>query len=336
MSWQAVQWALRGADVRSSAEVAVLVVLADFADASGEGAWPSRARIAEEARVDVRTVGKVLRVLSGRGVIRRGDQSLALCGRRGRPPVVWDLVMAGVSPAVDSGAAGPVFDGDKGAQGHIIDQKIGADVPFTGDDKGASGPLSRGIKGSSGQNKGAHGPMIHQGSTTSECVGADGDRTGGGQPPPDRHTHTGPAHEAGDGACGCAAAHPEPIEPQQLLRDMGLNRVPTPVRMRLRSAVVDLIEDGMDRPVIVEALHRWRDRPGSCIGLLPLLASDVLLERGEGGPSAESEAARRRRERLECPHCDEYGWLLDPATGNAFDPMIRCRHDGTIPEVVAR
>ena len=78
MSWQAVQWALRGADVRSSAEVAVLVVLADFADASGEGAWPSRARIAEEARVDVRTVGKVLRVLSGRGVIRRGDQSLAL------------------------------------------------------------------------------------------------------------------------------------------------------------------------------------------------------------------------------------------------------------------
>lgn len=313
MSWQAVHWAMRGADVRSTAEVMVLVVLADHADDEGRGAWPSQTRIAQESRASRRTVQKVLTDLQARGVIRRGDQSLAPRGRVGRPVVVWDLVMDCAHQVPDMGS--------DSAQ----------DMPET---PGVSG----GIKRNLGPNKAqlttglsapaAHDPpVIHQGSTSACAAAAGGGAVapaGGGQ-----HTHTpAPSPGAPDPAGGCAA-EPESLEAGLVLRETGLDRLPGPIRSRLRAAAGDLLDDGFDRGAVVEALERWRARPGSGIGLLPFLASDVLLERREAeltGREPRDTAAEARRRRLECPHCDECGWLLDPESGLPMEPAVRCSH----------
>ncbi|WOT02881.1 hypothetical protein [Corynebacterium pyruviciproducens] len=46
---------------------------------------------------------------------------------------------------------------------------------------------------------------------------------------------------------------------------------------------------------------------------------------------ATLEQRRRRAHaaaRATCPLCDEYGWKLDPATGETLNPAVKCNHTG--------
>lgn len=94
MSWEATTWALTEAPTEVTAEVMVLVGLANHAHADGRNAWISNARLADYVRCSVRSVQTHLASLEAKGIIRRGDQE-AIPSRipANRRPVVWDLAM---------------------------------------------------------------------------------------------------------------------------------------------------------------------------------------------------------------------------------------------------
>lgn len=102
MSTKAVMWAINEAETHTSVEFAVLVALANFADARGRGAYPSQWRLADVSRASERQVRRVLSELESRGIIVRGDQKLTMKYPAGRRPVVWDLAMESDFPGVST------------------------------------------------------------------------------------------------------------------------------------------------------------------------------------------------------------------------------------------
>jgi Helix-turn-helix domain len=100
MSVEAVRWALYQAPARDLSERMILVYLAERADSTGAGTYPSASTMATAAGVDVRTVRRHLQQLEARGVIRRGDKAKVARTRADRRPIVWDLAMSGTG-AVD-------------------------------------------------------------------------------------------------------------------------------------------------------------------------------------------------------------------------------------------
>jgi hypothetical protein len=74
-------------------DYAVLQVLADRADAAGQGARPSARTIGLALAVDARSVKRSLARLQVLGVIERGDQDLVMHLDPTLRPVVYDLVM---------------------------------------------------------------------------------------------------------------------------------------------------------------------------------------------------------------------------------------------------
>jgi hypothetical protein len=70
MSFDAIKWALDRADVRNTQEVAVLVAIAQRANANGL-CWPGISDIARRSRVCERSVYRILSALERRGLLRR-------------------------------------------------------------------------------------------------------------------------------------------------------------------------------------------------------------------------------------------------------------------------
>ncbi|TYC24383.1 helix-turn-helix domain-containing protein [Micromonospora sp. MP36] len=91
MSIEAVSWALSHAPDVPPQCLAVLIGLANHADAAGRAAFPSQERLAHYARKTVRSVRRDLDELERLGLIRRGDQRHTAFLPADRRPVVWDL-----------------------------------------------------------------------------------------------------------------------------------------------------------------------------------------------------------------------------------------------------
>lgn len=72
MSVQAITWALN-VEVKSSAHKAVLIVIANYADADGF-CWPSQKTVAKQAACSERTVRNVLSDLEDAGIIARTER----------------------------------------------------------------------------------------------------------------------------------------------------------------------------------------------------------------------------------------------------------------------
>ena len=102
MSWEATSWALREAPAPTPTARLILIALADRCGRDGRSAWPTMQVLAQEAHTSESTVWRSLKALEQRGVIARGDQSLACRDEHGRylpvqyRPTVWVLNM-GVS-----------------------------------------------------------------------------------------------------------------------------------------------------------------------------------------------------------------------------------------------
>lgn len=92
MSMDPILWAMKDAPIADAEEWAILVCLAERADDDGCGAFPSQAAIAKRVKMADRTVRRRLEAMEERGLIGRGDQSLALY-LKDRAPVVWDLLI---------------------------------------------------------------------------------------------------------------------------------------------------------------------------------------------------------------------------------------------------
>lgn len=75
MSVQAITWAL-GIEVKSTAHKAVLIVIANYADADGF-CWPSQKLVAKQAACSERTVRNVLSDLEDAGIIARTERRRA-------------------------------------------------------------------------------------------------------------------------------------------------------------------------------------------------------------------------------------------------------------------
>lgn len=69
MSIRAYNWAWERLDVDSHTDLLVLLALADHANDDGE-CWPGHAYVARKARLDERTVPRVIRRLAARGLVR--------------------------------------------------------------------------------------------------------------------------------------------------------------------------------------------------------------------------------------------------------------------------
>jgi hypothetical protein len=69
MSFRALEWAMVASRTRRVAEQAVLLVLANFANDEGTGAYPSVATIASRTKLTARSVSRALRGLEGSGDI---------------------------------------------------------------------------------------------------------------------------------------------------------------------------------------------------------------------------------------------------------------------------
>ncbi|WP_442933824.1 helix-turn-helix domain-containing protein [Micromonospora sp. CPCC 205556] len=93
MSVEAVSWALNDAPDVPPSCLAVLIALANHADAKGAAAYPSQERLAHYARKSTRSVRSDLATLERLGLIRRGDQRHVSQLPTDRRPVVWNLAM---------------------------------------------------------------------------------------------------------------------------------------------------------------------------------------------------------------------------------------------------
>ena len=115
MSWQATSWALRNAPVGGNTTARlILVSLADRAGVDGRNTWPSVRTLVDELHISDSTVRRQLAWLEERGIISRGDQSMAARNAHGKAippqfrPVVWNLNMGVPAEQVEEAEEGPL------------------------------------------------------------------------------------------------------------------------------------------------------------------------------------------------------------------------------------
>ena len=104
MSVQAMSWALGLPTqvLKDSSARHVLLCLANYAGASGTGAFPSATTLAQDTGLSERTVRYKLDDLEKSGLIQKGNQAIAAVhiDRHDRRPVVYDLQLSrGANPA---------------------------------------------------------------------------------------------------------------------------------------------------------------------------------------------------------------------------------------------
>lgn len=109
MSVQSMSWALEQRDIVDATARYVLLVLANYADKNGRGAFPSSASISDDTGLSIRTVKYKLDHLLEIGVIRLGNQAIAgaYIDRHDRRPTVYDLCIergATAAPGYERGA----------------------------------------------------------------------------------------------------------------------------------------------------------------------------------------------------------------------------------------
>ena len=108
-----MSWALEQRDIVDATARYVLLVLANYADKNGRGAFPSSASISDDTGLSIRTVKYKLDHLLEIGVIRLGNQAIAgaYIDRHDRRPTVYDLCVergATAAPGSERGANGDV------------------------------------------------------------------------------------------------------------------------------------------------------------------------------------------------------------------------------------
>ncbi|WP_287142614.1 helix-turn-helix domain-containing protein [Achromobacter sp.] len=101
MSVQGMTWALAQRIVKEPTARHVLLCLANYVGAKGEGAFPSVATLAEDTGLSTRTVQNKLRELEAMKVIQRGNQDLvaAYIRRADQRPVCYDMDLTRGAPA---------------------------------------------------------------------------------------------------------------------------------------------------------------------------------------------------------------------------------------------
>lgn len=109
MSVQSMSWALEQRDIADATARYVLLVLANYADKNGRGAFPSSSSISDDTGLSIRTVKYKLDHLLEIGVIRLGNQAIAgaYIDRHDRRPTVYDLCVergATAAPGSERGA----------------------------------------------------------------------------------------------------------------------------------------------------------------------------------------------------------------------------------------
>ncbi|MHA6160993.1 helix-turn-helix domain-containing protein [Pseudomonas sichuanensis] len=109
MSVQSMSWAMEQRDIVDATARYVLLVLANYADKSGRGAFPSSSSISDDTGLSIRTVKYKLDHLMDIGVIRLGNQAIAgaYIDRHDRRPTVYDLCVergATAAPGSERGA----------------------------------------------------------------------------------------------------------------------------------------------------------------------------------------------------------------------------------------
>lgn len=89
-------WVLASAETQSTTEVAVMIGLANHADAYGYHAFPSVPTLARYVKASERTVQRTLTTLEERGLIEQGDDAILSSTRipKNHWPVVWNLRMS--------------------------------------------------------------------------------------------------------------------------------------------------------------------------------------------------------------------------------------------------
>lgn len=93
MSFDALLWATNDAPIADVNEFAVLLMLAEKADADGCNAFPSRLTMAARTHIDPKTVLRTLQRLEKRRLIAKGNQAAVTYIRADRRPVVYDLMI---------------------------------------------------------------------------------------------------------------------------------------------------------------------------------------------------------------------------------------------------
>ena len=104
-----MSWALEQRDIVDATARYVLLVLANYADKNGRGAFPSSASISDDTGLSIRTVKYKLDHLLDIGAIRLGNQAIAgaYIDRHDRRPTVYDLCVergATAAPGSERGA----------------------------------------------------------------------------------------------------------------------------------------------------------------------------------------------------------------------------------------
>lgn len=110
----------------------------------------------------------------------------------------------------------------------------------------------------------------------------DGRRTPGTNPTQPNPEENSPTEESSPNVGGDERGLSAPVTPSasRLVSTLIPPTIPDSVRAGLRIQASQLINgDQVDGDVVAEALRRWLGRPGSGVGLLPSLASDVIRER---------------------------------------------------------
>ena len=112
MSVQSMSWALEQRDIVDATARYVLLVLANYADKNGRGAFPSSSSISDDTGLSIRTVKYKLDHLMEIGAIRLGNQAIAgaYIDRHDRRPTVYDLCVERGATAAPGSERGANYD----------------------------------------------------------------------------------------------------------------------------------------------------------------------------------------------------------------------------------
>lgn len=122
MSVQAMAWAIEQQEITAAEGRLVLICLANYANASGEDAFPSNARLCRDTGLSESTVRRWLQRLQALSLICLGNQAIAVAkvARADRRPVVYQLVLTPqvsrgvtVTPREVNGVSNPIPRGVK-------------------------------------------------------------------------------------------------------------------------------------------------------------------------------------------------------------------------------
>jgi hypothetical protein len=354
VSWNAVTWA-DDTPVADPIERVVLMAFAGRADIDGEGVWLSIPTIARKNNCDDQTIAARVKSLRARRVIVEGDQSRAAHIPKNRRPKVYDLMIPFSEFTPRTLAEVERFRAELGRPPLSPASRPDLPVPPPSRTRRSDLGKPRPRRADEEQPMNADDLLGDPGPSDSDAP-TDEPATSGNAEGYVSDTPSDPAAETGVDPAEVSTTYPQaPV----VDTSGGIYEIPKSVLVtgplnqggNLAGNVTRATGPAADAPPPPPRADWSKPETCLCAEHLPLVMADPgadvpacmkCARVREWGQQKRAQAQEQERVAVlseadratSCTWHDAAGWVVDPSTGQAFEPAWRCDHGETSPEWV--